>query len=149
MNKTEKQDQDPQLQKTPVSSSQDDSDFDISYSQEEKDFEFSIMAEYYEEERIEEEKRLKTTNRILNALKKIMPIEWITDLKDYAKEAGVHNPFKIVKKPKGKYQTENEFKNLKGVWAEQQGGYPIEDSFYGTVTVKIDDRRYLQMPFCS
>ena len=116
-------------------------------SKEDQDFEFSIMSEYFEEEKKEEEKRYKKTTRILNALQRIKPCQWFEDLNDYAKEAETHNPFKIVKKPKGNWQEETEFESLEGVWVEQHGGYPIEDSFYGTVTVKIDDRRYLEMPF--
>jgi hypothetical protein len=112
-----------------------------------KEDQFSIMAEYIEKERIEEEKQFKTTARILNALQRIKPCQWFDDLNDYAKEAEVHNPFRIVKKPIGNYQEETEFESLGGVWVDQHGGYPVEDSFYGTVTVKIDDRRYLEMPF--
>ena len=37
------------------------------------------MAEYLEEERIEEEKRMKTTNRIMNALQRIKPCQWFED----------------------------------------------------------------------
>lgn len=138
----------PTLSKTAVSDSfSDENDFSPWSSQEEKDFEFSIMSEYFEEERIEEEKRFKQTSRILNALQRIKPCQWFEDLTDYAKEAETHNPFRIVKKPKGNWQKETEFESLGGVWVDQYGGYPIEDSFYGTVTVKIDDRRYLEMPY--
>lgn len=138
----------PQLNKNAVNSSfSSEDDFYPFASKEDRDFEFSIMAEYFEEETIKDEKRLKTTNRILNALQRMKPCQWFEDLNDYAKESQVHNPFKIVKKPVGTYQKEDDFKSLGGVWVDQNGGYPIEDSFYGTVTVKIDDRRYLEMPY--
>jgi hypothetical protein len=144
----EKETQTPQLPQNAVSDSfSSEEDFYPYASKEERDFEWSIMSEYFEEERIEEEKRLKTTTRILNALQRIKPCQWFKDLNDYAKEAEVHNPFRIVKKPIGNYQEETESESLGGVWVDQHGGYPIEDSFYGTVTVKIDDRRYLEMPF--
>lgn len=116
-------------------------------SQEEKDFEYSIMDEYYNEMRIEDVKNEAITNKIMNALEKIKSKEWMEDLKLCAIESETHNPFKIVKKPKGNYQKENELENLEGVWVDQSGGYPIEDSFYGTITVKIGERRYLEMPF--
>ena len=137
-----------QLPQTIVSDSfSSEDDFYPFASKEDQEEQFSIMAEYFEEERIEEEKRFKTTTRILNALQRIKPCQWFEDLNDYAKEAEVHNPFRIVKKPIGNYQEETEFESLGGVWVDQHGGYPIEDSFYGTVTVKIDDRRYLEMPY--
>ena len=137
-----------QLPQTIVSDSfSSEDDFYPFASKEDREEQFSIMAEYFEEERIEEEKRFKTTTRILNALQRIKPCQWFEDLNDYAKEAEVHNPFSIVKKPIGNYQEETEFESLGGVWVVQRGGYPIEDSFYGTVTVKIDDRRYLEMPY--
>jgi predicted KAP-like P-loop ATPase len=137
-----------QLPQSSVSDSfSDENDFAPWQSQEEKDFEYSIMSEYFEEERKEAERTQIITNRILNALKNIKPCQWFEDLNDYAKESETHNPFKIVKKPKGNWQEEGDYESLGGVWVEQMGGYPIEDSFYGTVTVKIDEKRYLEMPF--
>ena len=136
----------PAFCKTDVSSSQNAPDFYPWSSQEEKDFEYSIMDECYAEERKFDENNTRISNRIFKAVKSIKGEKWYSELIEYAEEAETQNPFRIVKKPTGKWQ-EEEYELLGGVWVEQFGGYPIEDSFYGTVTVKIDDRRYLEMPF--
>lgn len=116
-------------------------------SQEEKDFEYSILDDYYNELDQEREANKAITNEILNPLKSEKSEEWFKDLMDYAKEAETHNPFKIVEKPKGQWQEEGCYESLGGVWVEQSSPYPCEDCYYGTVTVKIDEKRYLEMPF--
>jgi hypothetical protein len=118
-------------------------------SQEEKDFEYSIMDECYEEERKFNEKNKQKSDRILKVLRKIKGEEWYSELIDYSKEAETHNPFNIVRKPKGQYQEESDYELLGGVWVEQSTSYPCEDCYYGTVTVKIDEKRWLEMPFSS
>ena len=115
-------------------------------SQEEKDFEFSIMDEYYSEQIKFDENNSRITNRILKTLKLIKGEQWYSELMEYAKEAETHNPFTIVRNPIGDWQDE-EYDLLGGVWVNQSNSYPCEDCYYGTVTVKIDEKRYLEMPF--
>ena len=147
MPKNSNTDPKPQCVQTDVIGSQDEADFYPWSSQEEKDFEYSIMDECYAEEIKFDENNKRISDRILKVLKSVKSEEWYSELMEYSKEAETHNPFRIVKKPKGNWQKEREFESLGGVWVDQHGGYPIEDLFYGTVTVKIDDRRYLEMPY--
>jgi len=135
------------LVKTDVIGSQDEADFYPWSSQEEKDFEYSIMDEYYAEETKFHENNKRISDRILKILKAVKSEEWYSELMEYSKEAETHNPFAIVRKPKGQYQGEDEYELLGGVWVEQSSSYPCEDCYYGTVTVKIDEKRYLEMPF--
>lgn len=115
-------------------------------SQEEKDFMDSMMEESYAEEIRFEENNKRISDRILAVLKKIKGEEWYSELMEYSEEAETHNPFNIVRKPQGQWQ-EEDYELLGGVWVDQMSSYPIEDSYYGTVTVKIDEKRYLEMPF--
>lgn len=115
-------------------------------SQEEKEFEYSILDEYYNELDQEREANKKVTDRILKALRNIKSEGWYNELIEYAKECEAHDPFNIVRDPKGEWQEEG-YEYLGGAWVEQSYSYPCEDCYYGTVTVKIDEKRYLEMPF--
>lgn len=105
-----------------------------------------VINEYYQELiRIDKLNEIKTT-RILKVLENIKSKEWYLDLMEYSKESGVNHPFDIVRKTRGTYQEEEEY-SFGGVWIEQSSSYPCEDCYYGTIYIKIDDKRYLEMPF--
>lgn len=105
-----------------------------------------IMNEYYQELiRIDNLNEIKT-NRILKVLKKIKSDKWYNDLIEYSKESGVNHPFNIVRETIGRYQEDDEY-SFGGVWVNQSSSYPCEDCYYGTLYIKIDDKRYLEMPF--
>lgn len=116
-------------------------------SQEDKDIDSEIMNECHQEEMRYDENCRRITKRLLNVLKRVKGDQWHSDLIEYAKEAETHNLFIIVRKPVGQWQAESEYESLGGVWVEQSSSYPCEDCYYGTVTVKIDDNRWLEMPF--
>ena len=105
------------------------------------------MNEHYAEIEKEEERNIFLTDEILKPLREEKSEEWFKELTSYAEESGTHYPFEIVTKPLGKWQEEEEYPLLNGVWVEQSSSYGCEDCYYGTVTVKIDDNRYLEMPF--
>lgn len=108
-------------------------------SQEEKDFDCEIMFEI-------DKAMQKVTDDILTEVKSEKGEKWLEELLEYAKECETHNPFKIVNTPKGEYQEEN-YELLQGAWVEQSSSYGCEDCYYGTVSVKIAEGRYLEMPF--
>jgi len=108
-----------------------------------------LMHEYYEEQYRLDEKNKRISDRVLKVLKRLKGDEWYSNLIEYAKEAEAHNPYLIVRKPLGQWQEESDYELLGGVWVDQSSSYPCEDCFFGTVTVKIDDRRWLEMPFSS
>jgi hypothetical protein len=56
--------------------------------------------------------------------------------------------FKIVDEPKGEFQQEDEYPVLGGIWVDQttNGGYTGDD-FAGTVSIKIDNRNYLEFAY--
>jgi hypothetical protein len=116
-------------------------------SQEEKDLDIEIMNECHQAEMHYAENCLRITNRILTVLKRVKGDQWYSELIEYSNEAEAHNPFIIVRSPVGQWQEESEYELLGGVWVDQSSSYPCEDCYYGTVTVKIDDKRWLEMPF--
>lgn len=118
-------------------------------SQEEKDFYFEIMNEGHQAEVELHNRNKETTARIFKVLQARKESAWVSELFAYSEEAETHNPFAIVRKPKGQWQEERDFPLLGGVWVDQSTSYPCEDCYYGTVTVRIDDKRWLEMPFNS
>lgn len=115
-------------------------------SQADNDFYFGIMDEHYQEEVKMQQLYKSQSDRIMDVLAKIKSSEWMQELKDYCIEAGAYNPFKIVRKPKGHYQEELEFPEFGGVWVDQYTGHEPDD-YYGTIAIKIDEKRWLELPY--
>jgi len=61
-------------------------------------------------------------------------------------ETEVGDAFKIVRKPRGESQKEN-YGQIKQLWVSQQAVGDSGDSWEGTVSVKIKEGRWLEMPF--
>lgn len=116
-------------------------------SEEEKEQYFEIMDEHYEDIAAQQKEYQQKTDDILNEIKSLKSTEWMEELLQYAKDSEIHNPFEIVTKPKGQWQEESEYPTLGGVWVDQSSSYGCEDCYYGTVTVKVDENKYLEMPF--
>lgn len=103
------------------------------------------MGDFYAEEEAFYNEQKRTSERILKALESIKGSEWVEQLNKYAKDSECHHPFKVVKKPKGDLQ-ECDYELFGDEWIDQHTGYECDD-YYGTVTIRIDEKRYLEMPF--
>jgi len=106
-----------------------------------------IMDDHYTElnKIVAEENRIN--NRILKAILKVKGKEFYESLLLTIEEDECTNgSFEIVNKPLGQYQKED-FGEIKGLWVEQHSAGYEGDSFWGFVSVKLKENKWLQMPF--
>ena len=82
---------------------------------------------------------------ILNAIKAEKGNEWFAELKELMNESEVGGAFKIVDKPSGDEQEVSGL--IECEWIDQYSVGDSGDSWEGTVTVKISEGKYLEMPF--
>jgi len=88
----------------------------------------------------------RINNRILRAIKNIKGEKFYKDLLRCMEENEVGDGFNIVKKPRGEAQKEK-YGRIKEIWVSQQAVGDSGDSWEGTVSVKIKDDKWLEMPF--
>ncbi len=122
-------------------------EWDMCSACKEKDNAFmnDMLAECYAEETAYYNEQKRITDRILKAIESIKGKDWVEQLQAYAKNCECHFPFAIVRKPKGQPQICDE--DIFGTeWVDQYTGYECDD-YYGTLTIQIDEKRYLEMPY--
>lgn len=104
-----------------------------------------------EYDRIEAMKMAETSrvnNRLLQVLKKVKGRDWVNGLQSMMKSEGVHGPIAITRNRPNPILREDEDGPLKEVWVRQRSsGNPAGYGYYGTIWVKIDSRRYLELQF--
>lgn len=88
----------------------------------------------------------KKNNRILKAIKNLNGEKFYKNLLKCMKETEVGDAFKIVRKPRGEVQEES-YGQIKKIWVDQRAVGDSGDSWEGTVSVKIKEGRWLEMPF--
>jgi hypothetical protein len=96
------------------------------------------MKEYHDE--IE-----RNNAPILKAVKEEKGDEWFEELENLMEESEVGGAFKIVAKPNGEKQSSGDL--IKWEWVDQYSVGDSGDSWEGTITVKISNGKYLEMPF--
>ena len=87
----------------------------------------------------------KHNEPILKAIKAEKGNEWFSELEMLMEESEVCGAFKIVEEPNGEKQESSEL--IGDEWVDQYSVGDSGDSWEGTITVKIGDKRYLEMPF--
>ena len=69
-------------------------------------------------------------------------LEWLSE-----EENGVIGYYEILDKPKGEYQTEDEYGLIKGMWVDQYVTPMIEDDYHGYLTIKLENGKYFECSF--
>lgn len=88
---------------------------------------------------------VKHNEPILKAIKAEKGNEWFAELECLMEESEVGGAFKIVDEPSGEKQESSEL--IVDEWVDQYSVGDSGDSWEGTITVKIENKRYLEMPF--
>jgi len=109
-----------------------------------KDFS-SIIDDYGKAMREYYDGIVKHNEPILKAIKAKKGNEWFAELECVMIESEVGSAFKIVDEPSGRKQESSDL--IKYEWVEQYSVGYSNDIWEGTITVKIDDKKYLEMPF--
>jgi hypothetical protein len=106
-----------------------------------------FLQQYYKDVREYDRETERVNNRILKAVENVIGKGFLRDLKNLIDESECSNRFSLVDTPKGDYQEESYHGCITGIWVVQHSQGMEGDSFYGTVTVKLKDCKYLEMPF--
>jgi hypothetical protein len=104
-----------------------------------------VMDDYGKEMTKYHEEIERNNTPILNAIKEENGQEFYDDLEAYMQESEVCGAFKIVTEPRGEKQEEGGI--IEFVWVDQRSVGDSGDSWEGTITVKISEVKYLEMPF--
>lgn len=108
---------------------------------------FNEIMDECEEERIKiEEEEARVNNRLLNVILRVKGKKFYKDLLFIIKDCQVHGQFEIIETPQGKYQEEGH-DAIKGYWVYQCQADDSGDSFYGGISVKLKEKKYLLMFF--
>lgn len=94
---------------------------------------------------LEYEKEItRKNNRLLDAIRKVKGKEFYQELLDVIKDSeGIYGLAELVSKPIGQYQDEGDL--IPGIWVNQtENGGITGDSFFGTVCVRIKEKKYLK-----
>ena len=126
------------------------------FSEEEREKMDNAMKDYFEGEKLEQERINKANNELLETLKYQLPKTYFKAINEFLNDAehGIYGEIKIVEKPIGEWQyeineyTENQdyWNELKGMYVNQSCGYSGDD-FSGTLEIKIDSNRLLRCLF--
>src|ERR1035437_7486963 len=104
-----------------------------------------VMDDYGKEMTKYHEEIERNNTPILNAIKEENGQEFYDDLEAYMQESEVCGAFKIVTEPRGEKQEEGGI--IEFVWVDQRSVGDSGDSWERTITVKISEVKYLEMPF--
>jgi len=115
-------------------------------TEQQKQDDFNRMMDEYTKGMEEYYKRIDVHNApILEIIKQEKGEDWYAELCELIEESQIHGEFEIVKKPYGNKQEASEL--IEWEWVDQRSVGDSGDSFEGFVTVKINDDKYLKMPF--
>lgn len=87
--------------------------------------------------------------KILGQLEQELPKEFFDSIQKVIEETTeyfVPTPMKIVKEPRGEEQSEDTG-TIKTIWVDQRSVGDSGDSYEGFVYVKLEENRFLQIPF--
>ena len=104
------------------------------------------MADYFDS--MTQEKMLAQyhNEQVLNTIKQAKGAAYYNDLTKFMNECEHDNSkIQITEEPNGDYQNES-WGLITGSWVDQRAG-AAGDDYYGTVTVKLSDKKYLEIPF--
>jgi len=87
----------------------------------------------------------KHNEPILKAIKDEKGNDWYKELESLMEDSEVGGAFKIVEEPSGELQESSEL--IINEWVDQYSVGDSGDCWEGTITVKIGDKKYLEMPF--
>jgi hypothetical protein len=108
----------------------------------------AFLNQYYKDAQEYDRETQRRNSRILKAIESQIGKGFTSDLKNLIEECECSSSRLVfVDKPKGDYQEESYHGCITGIWVVQHSQGMEGDSFYGTVTVKLKDCKYLEMPF--
>lgn len=119
-------------------------EFDMEMSEEEKAQYDKAMEDYIAAEKLAYEEDQK----VLGIVKSKVSKKAFDDILYYIDVSENTYDYLITDKPKGKFQKEEEFEELDGLWVDQtvNGGY-LGDEYAGTVSIKILENEYFQFNY--
>ena len=107
------------------------------------------MEDYQDEIIKEANEQAKKDNEVLEKIHILSTkefykdfLKWISD-----EENGIIGYYNIVEKPKGKYQTEDDFGLIKGMWVDQYTTPTVEDDYHGYLTIELENGEYFECSF--
>lgn len=99
---------------------------------------------------IEKEQAIEklSNDRLIKVLKKRNGTGWVKGLMLLCSDCDVHGRMEIVRNhPRKEYWQEENFGPIKEMWVLQYSVGDSGDSFAGTIWLKIDKKRFLQLMF--
>ena len=114
-----------------------------------KDYLERIQIEIYDDIKKKEDELDRYNNKLLNLIYKYKGDKFEKSLKELIKDVSSDwgsESMSIVRKTEGQRQDEN-FGEIKEIWVNQWSCGDSGDSFAGSVYVKLDDKRFLEIPY--
>ena len=88
----------------------------------------------------------KKNQRIFHAIEHLRGKKFLKSLFKYINDLENIGLIQIVSEPKGDYQNEG-YGQIRGAWVDQSTDGYICDSYYGTATIRITKKKFIEIPY--